>query len=187
MNFLLDWKKYLIGFGVLFAVILALVGGIILWDKGNVRDAKNERDVWWANHIATSPVQRDTQWLPQPKQTVKITNKHKSRTDQAIADSAFESGQRSTIDAQREQFRYVSEKVDTAIAFGKDTVTIQYPPLTHLLTVGLIRAPVPEITNTKMVPIPCPEIPFYDTRTAWYVYGIATVVIIYEGYHLATK
>ena len=85
--------------------------------------------------------------------------------------------------------QFVAEPLDTAVALYKDSVHVQYDPLTHLGTIGLILAPTREIntSDSLLVGEPCKPIPWYDSNRAHEVYGGAAVLVIVWISHLVTK
>ncbi len=177
------WNKYKLQLTAFFVGIMFLgiiILGLFKWRNDYAREAvrinNQERDL----QIANAPHQIDTVYIKQPKQIIRITSKPTNSVNiDSVFNLAWEMGQDETL----RQFEYIAEEVDTTLSFsGGDSVGIQYVPLTHILTVELIRAPLREITVTKMVSIPCEPIPWYDSRTAWYVYGAATVIVLYEAY-----
>jgi hypothetical protein len=174
-------QKYGIAAGAFIVFLVISVVYVIHWDAHNVSSAVTARDGVWRDSLFTARHIIDTVYKPQPRQSVSFTSKPKPEPAKPQVDFAAISRDSLIIiaDSLRRENNYMRPPVDTTIRFATgDSVRFQYNPPTRMGSAGLIPFPRREINDRVLVGEPCPSVPWYDSKPAWFGYGAAAIIIV---------
>ena len=181
-------QSYLIAASAGVVFVFCSVIYILHWDSHNISTAISSRDAVWQDSLARAKDIRhvDTVWLKHPAQSVSFKNTRRDTIKILVPDSL---SWQSMETYYEDLLQFVAEPLDTAVALYKDSVHVQYDPLTHLGTIGLILAPTTQIniSDSLLVGEPCVPVQWYNSRGAWFGYGSCAVLVAIEAFHLMTK
>lgn len=185
------FRKIAIIFGTVSVVILGFTGWLYFHDQAIRTETKDRVDKIWAEKLAQAQSQTtiDTVWQTTPakpqKPQVKPADVIPSSEHQAKLDSVNKYWE--SIDANKDSLLRIytedrdqqfSDSLQDHIVSFTPLGTFGNPPLSFRLASTAKEQRVPIIHSSNITYLP-PEVKWYETRTAFFFYGIITASGIY--------